>query len=195
MRRFTIARGPLSAILVALVLLIYITTREVYREAPSGYTWVHSGKIRARLLVPYGWVFREKREKDADIVLITKDAGGKPGSVSPGLTITVLRDCDKTTGMKPSVYTEEFINEMKLASSWHGKIESIRQNDRFKGLGGFFRSDDEESGTIVQFVLAIGNDDTGTLYVAIFRSKEDEWEAAWSAGQTIIDNLALDKGA
>ena len=58
---------------------------------------------------------------------------------------------------------------------------------------GCLAKDTDSSGTIVMYTYAVANPKTNTLYLLIFESPEQEWDAAWKLGQQIVDMLPLDE--
>ncbi|MFC1590767.1 hypothetical protein ACFL42_04675 [Candidatus Omnitrophota bacterium] len=187
-------RFPLAILIVIIIFVIYFSSRGGLPEAPEGYSWKQSDRMNSHFLVPEGWSYKEEAEEGSDTIYITKAPVGEDGGFSVGLFVNALNDCADTMGMSPSEYAERFIDDMSSIAELKGRSEPVGAGGDFLGYGAFFTSEEEgeDGGRTVQFVLTLGNDKTGTMYVAIFKSPEREWEGAWAAGRKIIDNLAFD---
>jgi hypothetical protein len=60
-------------------------------------------------------------------------------------------------------------------------------------LSGLFQTKSPSSGnTIVQYLTAIGNDKTGTMYIVQFEAREADWDKNAPIANALIHNLVID---
>jgi hypothetical protein len=88
--------------------------------------------------------------------------------------------------------TKNIIDQIKLASKSSSGISPIGEGRDISGFGGFFLSETESREFVYQFILALGNDTTGTLYIISFTSPGAEWGDSWKVARPIVDNLVLE---
>jgi len=159
--------------------------------APKGYSWRWFESIKAGLLVPQGWFVKEESKSGTRAFFITKESIDKGGRFKTGFSLNVIQNSPKKTGSAPSEYAKQFINKM-ASTTQSSEVRPVGDGTYFKGYGGFFRSRPPKEDAVVQYMLALGNDKTGTLYICTFESPEREWSGAWKLGSKIMDNLALE---
>jgi len=159
--------------------------------APQGFFWKWCEAIKAGFLMPDGWFFKEEWQGETKAIFITKESIEKEVMFKTGLSVNVIQNAEKKTGIIPSAYAKNFIDNIQSKiQSWG--LNSVGDGVYFKGYGVFSRSESRESGSIVQYTLIMGNDIKGTLYIIIFESPEVSWDENWKTGNIIIDNLALE---
>ena len=160
-------------------------------EAPMGYVWKWCKSIQAGFLLPNGWFFKEVGDEETKAFFITKEPIDKENLYNTGFSANVIKNSLKKTSMIPSEYAKKFIDRMKSLTQASG-VGLISVGNYFKGKGGFFRSKPKGLGIIVQYMLVLGNDTTGTLYIFSFESPEVNWDNEWKSGSIIMNNLALE---
>ncbi|MDP3980992.1 MAG: hypothetical protein Q8Q33_06255 [Chlamydiota bacterium] len=161
-------------------------------DAPNGYTWNQADNIQAYFLIPEGWYYMEEQKQDTKAVFITKEKIEQGNDFRTGLSVNVIQQSNKKTGLAPSKTAKNFIDNMQSLTE-RSEIEAYN-HDSFSGFKGLFKSGNLSSEPIVLFCLAMGNDDTGTLYIILFESPQPEWEENWKIGSIILDNIALETG-
>lgn len=159
--------------------------------APKGYSWRWFESIKAGLLVPQGWFVKEDTKGGTRAFFITKESIEKGGRFRTGFSLNVVQNSPKKTGSPPSEYAKQLINKM-VSTTQSSEVRPVGDGTYFKGYGGFFRSRPPKEEIVVQYMLVLGNDKTGTLYICAFESPEREWNTAWKLGSAIMDNLALE---
>jgi hypothetical protein len=164
-----------------------------HAKPPKGFSWKRFEGIRALLLVPRGWhVKMEKKNQNESFIFITRDKMEKEGGFSTGLSLNTIRNVPSVFGVLPSEYATALLIDKMQGDRESKDVGPAPEDRRFKGYKGFFRFGSEQTGKTVQYVIALGNDATGTLYVFTFESPEAEWEEAWKTGAVILNNLVLD---
>jgi hypothetical protein len=149
---------------------------------PAGFTWQQIPELKAALLKPDGWFFKQEEKNGTIAYFITKESIEQGGDFSTGLTVNVFR------GLKESAvgHGETLIEQ--IASQMHGE-KWARTVGPFQEFG----CDAKDSESVLRY-LAIANPKTNTLYLFIFESPVPDWDAAWKLGKQIMDNLAIDDG-
>ena len=165
---------------------------------PKGYTWVQAAEINAALLQPDGWHFKST-EKDGTLAYfitnqpIQPDA--QPGTIQfeTGVSINVTRQLPKVKGMKPSAFARQYIKLLMDRAEY--VVESTRspRGGPFIGFGVVLRENGGENPIRVDH-LAVGNDETGTLYVIIFESPLKNWDQEWPVAENVLKYLMLNPG-
>jgi hypothetical protein len=79
----------------------------------------------------------------------------------------------------------------QLAATNHVKIWAQNVGP-FRKFGCLTKHTDS-SGTLEMVTLAVANSQTNTLYLLIFESPQQDWDAAWELGKQIMDMLPLEE--
>lgn len=157
-------------------------------EEPAGFKWKKFEEIKAALLVPDGWYFKQVQQEDTVAYFITKENIDEVGRFDTGLSMNVIRGRDDLNAV---LYAEEFIETMaaqnELVREWTTGAGLL------KGFGCLTRNAVEgEDVSIMMHTLAIGNEETNTLYILFFESLEEEWDQAWKYGEQILRMFLMD---
>lgn len=168
-----------------------IAGKEDLPNPPQGYTWQWCEGIKAGFLKPDGWYFKEEEKGDTKAFFISKESADKEGMFKTGLSVNAVKYASVKTRKLPSEYARESINKMRLLLECK---DSFPAGDGvyFKGYACICHSKSPLLVMVMQYTLALGNDNTGTFYLIVFESPETEWDQAWKIGRPIIDNLALE---
>lgn len=163
-----------------------------HAKPPKGFSWKRFEGIQALLLVPRGWHVKERKDKGAVSVLIAKDKIGDDDDFMTGFSLNAVKDIPSRYKMPPSEYAFLLMEKKRQEGESKG-LGASPEDRRFKGYRGFFRFGSEPAGKKVQYVIVLGNDVTGTIYMISFESPEDKWDEAWKTGSVILNNLVLDE--
>lgn len=158
---------------------------------PEGYSWVRCNEIKGAFLMPMGWYFKKGQQGDTLGYFITKENIEENGEFLTGLTINVIPNIPKKSGMAPSDYAASFI---KTAVSEREVFKKpwLSRMGPFEGHGVVLLNRDYQKGDYITHNLAIANDQTGTIYMIIFESPADSWNANWSIAEPMLQRFLID---
>ena len=161
-----------------------------FPEAPTGFSWQECGHMQASFLKPAGWYFHEDIKKDTVACFITKEEiVGQTGEFQTGLSVNAVKQIPQKTGMQPTVYAKQFIANAKQYTLL-GPQNEIEVGP-LKGYGQTVESQSRGYGAITQYILVLGNDQTGTVYIMWYESPKTTWDTDWKIGFVMMENLAL----
>jgi hypothetical protein len=179
----------LHHLVLTLLLLGLVPSAAVAIDVPTppvGYSWKHIIEIDSAFLVPISWHFKETEVKQTLAYFITRENIDTKGSFTTGLTINVLR---KGEEFDPVGYAGAFVlNLVKENEVLEEPFEA--GGGKLKGYGCRVRVA-SENGPLVMHYLAIGNENTGTLFLMYFESPESQWEQAWAIAEPILTLFVL----
>ena len=147
-------------------------------KAPTGFTWQEIPELKAALLKPNGWFFKQENGNGTMAYFITQEDLSKSGEFATGLTVNVFHLKDNSAVARGKAMIDQ------MASKHHVKTET-------RAFGPFQEfacdlEDTDASGSIRMRALTIANPKTNTLYLFIFESPESMWEGAWRLGEQIM---------
>ena len=153
-------------------------------KPPQGFTWQQVPELKAAFLKPDGWFFKQDSDKGTLAFFITKEDLKGSGQFETGLTVNVFRLKQDSAVERGKALIE------KMASEHHAKPweQSVGPFKEF----GCEMKDTDSSGTTVMHSLTIANPKTNTLYLFIFESPEQTWDAEWKLGKPMMDAPAID---
>lgn len=169
-------------------------------KAPEGFEWTlcHGGFLAIRK--PKNWFFKEEGpSKNGTLAcFVTKEDFSNNKEFETGFTINIIRGMLEKAKVLPSVYAKNFIAKMAKETKEKGeKIDLFRVNEN-KQLKGFIlrttrtllnNKNEPKLTTVHNFVVA--NDQTGTIYIALFESPTESWDDAWKIGEKITEQLGI----
>ncbi|MFT3869649.1 MAG: hypothetical protein QM715_14430 [Nibricoccus sp.] len=158
--------------------------------APNGFLWQEVPTIKAAILRPNDWFYKEDQSGTTTALFITKESIQKKGRFETGLTLNCVRDIPAKAGMPPSAYAVAFAQE---AATKHKLDEQMAfDHGPFKAVR--FRYVDASKGitSVTICHLLIANDKTGTLFLVIFEAPTKNWENEWKLGEVILKKMLLD---
>ncbi|MFA5940485.1 MAG: hypothetical protein WC809_14095 [Sinimarinibacterium sp.] len=181
----------LVVVLAALLSFGAIAQSE-FPPPPAGYTWVNCPESKSAYLKPDGWFFK-KVEKQSGTwgYFFTKENIDKQGAFTTGLSVNIVTKVPAKSGAPAPDYAAAFINEAAQANKmlvepWHKKLGPFHQ------YGVRTLVSDPKGGDFITHMLAIGNEDTGTVYVLNFEAPAASWEAAWKVREPILKKFLID---
>jgi hypothetical protein len=176
----------IAAFALALALFAHPLPALALPNPPSGFTWQQIPELKAALLRPDGWFFRQENEKGTVAYFITKEDISRTGQFDTGLTVNVFRLKKDSAVDRGKAIIDNIASKNHVEESTH----SVGPFQEFSCLS----KDTDASGSIVMYTLTVANPKTNTLYLFIFESPEASWDAAWKVGKPIMDSLAIDDG-
>jgi len=159
---------------------------------PSGYSWVSCSETKSAFLKPDGWFFKEERKGSGTWgYFISKENIEKAGSFITGLSVNVIKDVPSKAHASAPDYAAAFIDEAAqthkvVAAPWSKTLGPFHQ------FGVRTLVADPKGGDYITHTLAIGNEQTGTVYVLIFEAPVASWDAAWKVGEPILKKFSID---
>ena len=151
---------------------------------PSGFTWQQIPELKAAILRPDGWFFRQESDKGTLAYFITKEDIRVNGQFETGLTVNVFH-LKQDSAVDHAKALIDNMAAGKSGKTWSRPVGAFQEFDcQFK--------DTDASGTIVMSALTVANPKTNTLYLFVFESPESDWDTAWKIGKPIMDTLAID---
>lgn len=182
-------RAFLSIVLVAtLGLGVAVAAKPELPEAPDGFEWKRIKRAKMAFLVPDGWHFKSVEQGKALAYFITKENIDDVGRFETGLSININR---RLEGVDAVAYAREFVAGMIAENT---RIDDwTTDSGVLKGFGCLTRNAVEgEDVSIVMHTLAIGNEETNTLYILFFESLAEEWDRAWEIGERMLRMFVID---
>jgi hypothetical protein len=174
-------------ILLSLLSVLFAQTllAKTLPTPPAGFTWQEIPELKTALLKPDGWFYKREQQKGTLAYFITKENIDNNGRFQTGLTVNVFHLKKDSAVERGKDRIEE------LAAANH--VNMFAQNvGPFRKFGCLTRHTDS-SGTLQMVTLAVANSQTNTLYLLIFESPQQDWDAAWERGKYIVDMLTLDE--
>ena len=153
-------------------------------KAPAGFAWQEIPEVKAAFLKPDGWFFKRESDKGTLAYFITKEDLSKTDGFDTGLTVNVFRLKQDSAVDRGKAMIDQMASKHKV-KSWSRSFGPFQEF-------GCEMKDTDASGTIMMHSLTIANPKTNTLYLFIFESPIDGWDAAWKLGKPIMDSLAID---
>jgi len=147
---------------------------------PAGFTWQQIPELKAAVLKPNGWFFKQEEQNGTLAYFITKENIGQGGDFNTGITVNVFRGLEDSAVQHGQTLIEQIATKMHGAK-WAQSAGPFQE----------FGCDAKDSESVMHY-LAIANPKTNTLYLFIFERPVPDWENAWKLGKQIMDNLALD---
>jgi len=158
---------------------------------PKGYTWARCVETKSAFLKPKGWHFKKQQKGDVWGYFISKENIDKTGSFKTGVSISVIPKIPAKKGMSANSYAKAFIDV--AAKSRDTIRDPWTQNmGPFKGYGVVLLNRDENEGDFFTHNLAIGNEETGTVYIIVFESSAGTWDEDWMVAEPIFQRLWID---
>ena len=153
-------------------------------KAPTGFTWQEIPELKAALLKPNGWFFKQENGNGTIAYFITQENLSNSGEFETGLTVNVfhLKDNSAVARGKAMIDQMDTKHKVKTETRAFGPFQEFACDLK----------DTDASGSIRMHALTIANPKTNTLYLFIFESPDSTWEAAWKLGQQIMNMLAID---
>jgi hypothetical protein len=158
---------------------------------PNGYSWVECKETKVALLKPANWFFKKEESNGTWGYFISKEEIKDGQDFNTGLTINVISQVTKLTGVTPSKYAKAMLERLIDGK----KIKKEPQQQQLDVLTAYMAQivDKKPGGSYVAIhYLLIGNDTTGTLYLVIFESPLESWDTAWKVATPMLNMLKLD---
>jgi hypothetical protein len=158
---------------------------------PGGYSWAAFEETKSAFLKPDGWFLKKTKNGDTWGYFITKEDIDKEGKFVTGLTVNIIPDIPRKKGMSAGQYALTFI---KTAAESKEVVKQPWANEMgpFKAYGVVLLNRDEQQGDFVTHNLAIGNEETGTLYMIIYEGPAASWDATWKIGEPILQRFMIE---
>jgi len=174
-----IAKNITISLIISIVLTSFALAGPPPRT-PSGFTWKEVPSIKAYLLVPDGWYFKEMTHGKTKGIFITEEKISPTKNYETGLSFNAF--IGNQSGQS------KVVNLFEQAASKY----SIKVSKNI--LGGFttmycnFLSTSNPDGE-KEFIAMHGfiNNKTGTSYIATFKSPASEMNKKWLKGRVLID--------
>ena len=144
----------------AVLALAAVASAQNPPPAPSGFAWKPIESVKAAFLMPEGWHFKEESSANTTAFFISEENIDTSGAFQTGLTVNVIRlKKGEAQGQAAALLAE-------LGRTPGNELQNTWQMEKgvLKGIGGRFRITEEGHPPILEYVLAIGNSRTNTLY-------------------------------
>jgi hypothetical protein len=161
--------------------------------APEGFDWKQLPEINASFLMPRGWHFKHESSDGSDAYFLTLENIEKEGIYKTGLSINSVPQISKKTNKWPKQYAREFHESMKSDTAIHITREWENPQAPFVVYGMEYEKVVSENFTLVVHQLVVANEKTDRLYVILYESSKDIWDAAWSIGDLMMTKFVLDE--
>lgn len=153
---------------------------------PSGYSWFSPRDAGAAVLKPDGWFTKAESKEDTHSLFISKEDIAAAGEFQTGLSLNLIHDVKRKTGLPPSKYAYAF-----LSKALEGNEELTSFGGPSNGMMSFgLRLKNSRLDRIIHYYL-VANDAGDTLHILMFEAPIAEWESAWRLGEPMFRNLRL----
>jgi len=159
---------------------------------PKGYSWIPILGEKAALVRPEGWYVKEERKGTTQAFFVTREDIAKKGSYRTGLSLNVVRRVAETAGVAPSVFARQMLERIASRSDVSRQDGWEEEQGPFVVRAARFLMSGKDHDRIIAHYFLLANDRTGTLFVYVFESPTEEWDAAWRHGAVMMENLVVD---
>jgi len=160
-------------------------------EPPPGFTWQQAPDIKGAILKPDGWYFDTEFDGDDYGYFISREPNAPPDGFDTGLTLNVITDVPSKTGVTASTYAAAFIEGGGSEFQMIGEPFSGKRGP-YESHGALFQVADPGRGDFKAHMVAIANDQTGTVYLCIFEGPAEDWDLTWRIGEQMLEKLVID---
>jgi hypothetical protein len=161
-----------------------------WRSPPSGYEWVECREIDSAFLKPKGWHFATRKTEHSRIFTILQKALDKPTTI--GMTISVIKDCQKHTHAKPTKYHSLYFSRFTKGCEVTSVEEPIEQGDLT-----IYRAEVNKvlADKLKYRILLVGiaNDKTDTLQIVKYTCPLVNWEEHRSIAIPMFQNMVVNE--
>lgn len=163
-------------------------------EPPAGFTWKRVEQVRMAFLLAKGWHFslQEQEEGGTTSFFLTREDLAEDGSFRTGLSVDITRPNGKKKKARRSATARARAEIDKIVGS--GRLIRRWDQGEVNGLHTFGCRivADSEQGPLIVHAIAIGNEETGTLYRMRFQAPASDWEEAWKTGVVMLARFAIE---
>lgn len=170
------------------------TEPAVLGAPPEGFTWKQLTEIKAAFLVPNGWHFKHETNTDNEAYFVTLEDIDKQGSYLTGMSVNTVPNVSKKTNTWAKNYALLVHKQIKADSTITLVSEWENPQPPFMLYGLKCEKKVEGGLTIVMHQLIVANEKTDRLYVILFESTKEFWDAAWRIGDVMMTKFVLDEG-
>lgn len=169
------------------------SAKDTSSKAPSGFTWKHFPEIKAAFLMPNGWYFKQDSGDGKNAYFITLEDIDKQGAFLTGLSVNTVPNISKRTGQWAKKYAWSLHQQIKKDTGVTIQEEWENPLPPFIVYGMRCEKKVNHSTTIVMHQLVIANEKTDRLYIVLFESPKNFWDAAWRIGDVMMTQFVLDE--
>jgi len=157
---------------------------------PAGYRWERCAGMRAEVLVPEGWHFRDAPGRSADACSFSLDAPDAAGRFELGVSLSLLRQVPERSGQTPSDFARGFLDQ--LAQRYRVRRRSSSSQPPFEAFRAEIELADERGEPLRLYQLAIANPSTGSVYLIAYRAPAGRYDEGWKRVERSLERLGLD---
>lgn len=161
-----------------------------WRPPPDGYDWAECAEINSAFLKPNGWHYDTRNTALAQIFSIRRDA--KETAATPGLTISVIKECEKKTKSSAGKYYDQFAAQYAKGTETLYSKEPAQQGDLTLYRAELTKTLPDKIKYHVM-LFGIANSKTDTLQIFKFTCPEDKWEEYQNTVNPIVQNLVVNE--
>ncbi|OGX82642.1 hypothetical protein BEN47_04520 [Hymenobacter lapidarius] len=184
------------ASLLLLLLLIGPAQAQRYNvalsPAPAGFTWQPLPASNAAILLPEGWYYKAEAVKGAATCYLTQQEIGESGEYQTGLSLQVVRKAKAQTKRPAPEYAELLMLRTGFGQGQQQMEKASSVEGAWHKWTVCYHDAPPDADARIVFQLALANAKTDTLYLLTFESPEKDWAEAWTLGQVMVRELALD---
>ncbi len=158
---------------------------------PAGYQWQACPEISGALLRPDGWFFKKNIDDDTREYYITKEDIAANGEFTTGLTMVALVGYGDRKGVSAAEFARNYIGNA-ARSALIRKTPWTNRMGPFIAHGIVITTPDIAKGDFVSHHLVIANENTSTVYIVIFESPVDDWEAMKLLSEPMLKQLYIE---
>lgn len=190
---FTVIRILPAIMLAGSVMVLATPSDTTLPEPPLGFVWQRMPELKAAFLAPKGWHVKKRQTDGTDAMFITLEDIEVEGMFRTGFSMNAVPQISVKTKMWAKQYARMFHETIKNDSSVTVRSEWENPQGPFMVYGLQFTKNVSNSDSIVVHQLVIANEKTDRMYLIMFESPADLWDAAWRIGDVIMNRFILDE--
>lgn len=174
------------ALLLALPCFAQVPAAAVGAEAPVGFSWQADEATHVELLKPDGWFVRSETQGDTSAIFITREEIRPPEPFQTGLSLNVVHGVRQKTGVASSTYARTLLEQ--IATKHERLLEFANDDNGFANAG--LRVATASPAKVIHY-YAVSDDRRDLLFLFVFESPKEDWEAAWSIGEPMLKQIRI----
>ncbi|KAA1257250.1 hypothetical protein LF1_53990 [Rubripirellula obstinata] len=174
-------------IIVSLVATVAHAEKPNLPSPPTGFEWQWCEDVSVGILKPHQWHYKTARKNATRGYFITQENIEDTGGFNTGLSLNVIPGVGMKRGGTASEFAKLFIQEATKEKESVLLVIPPNQAGPAQTFGCRIKKD----GSVIHNFL-IADDANDVVYMFIYESPEQDWEEAWSKGQTMLRKLYID---
>ena len=177
-------------VLILFTLLFFICSDTGFSQtlphAPEGFSWKKLDQVKAAVLIPAGWYFKQEKAEGTWAFFLTKENLEKSKWYKTGISIQVFQQKPEGTAENLAFHIiAGYAKDGGLIKTWNF-AQGV-----YKGYGWQGVAKKEKGELTKTHGLVFLNTGTKTVYLVLFESPEPEWEENWRTGEKLTQMIGF----